>query len=279
MVGYTQSLITMNIHTEDIEVPVAGRLKAEDSALQKIEYARILDQQNILLNTSFQYVFTKLLINEISKHTDPKILDIGCGKGIGNVWQYTELVKEHSNELWGLDPDDTLPDHQNLFTNYQNTILENANLPSDYFDVVYAVYVLEHIQTPTEFFQTINRILKPGGVFVFITPNTRALIGKVSRILGYLKADGFVLKFIRPGERDPHEHYPVVARCNTRDALTKVCDSAHLSSPDLAFFEFDGAQGYFPGIFHPLFRLLMSYRRFRGNPECLDTIIGKTYKK
>ena len=39
------------------------------------------------------------------------------------------------------------------------------------FDIVVSVWVLEHLETPENVFAEVARVLKPGGHFVFLTPN------------------------------------------------------------------------------------------------------------
>jgi SAM-dependent methyltransferase len=39
------------------------------------------------------------------------------------------------------------------------------------FDLVFAIYVLEHVNDPVGFAREIHRILKPGGLFLALTPN------------------------------------------------------------------------------------------------------------
>ncbi len=41
-------------------------------------------------------------------------------------------------------------------------------------DVVLSFYALEHVRDPLEFLRTVRRLLKPGGTFYFIVPNTYA---------------------------------------------------------------------------------------------------------
>jgi 2-polyprenyl-3-methyl-5-hydroxy-6-metoxy-1,4-benzoquinol methylase len=55
--------------------------------------------------------------------------------------------------------------------------LENQNYPDNYFDVVTASEILEHVENPLEFLTEIKRILRPGGLFWGTTPNSRGISG------------------------------------------------------------------------------------------------------
>jgi SAM-dependent methyltransferase len=59
--------------------------------------------------------------------------------------------------------------------------LREANYPSDYFDVVIASEILEHLESPREELKEIFRILRPSGVFWGTTPSCQGL---ASRLLG-----------------------------------------------------------------------------------------------
>ena len=49
--------------------------------------------------------------------------------------------------------------------------VNKVNCPNEYFDVIVADYVLEHIEDTKEFFLEINRLLKPGGWLCARTPH------------------------------------------------------------------------------------------------------------
>jgi SAM-dependent methyltransferase len=46
-----------------------------------------------------------------------------------------------------------------------------SSLPSNSFDSVVAVEVLEHVEEDALFVREVHRVLKPGGVFLMTTPN------------------------------------------------------------------------------------------------------------
>ena len=60
-----------------------------------------------------------------------------------------------------------------------NGILETANLPDEFADVVLLNHVIEHLDDPLQTLREVNRILKPGGHFVIETPRYDTLMFKL----------------------------------------------------------------------------------------------------
>jgi SAM-dependent methyltransferase len=53
---------------------------------------------------------------------------------------------------------------------------------ADRFDVVFSDNVLEHLDKPLEVFREVARVLKPGGVFLFKTPNKWHYMPTIARL-------------------------------------------------------------------------------------------------
>ena len=51
-------------------------------------------------------------------------------------------------------------------------------------DLIVADFVLEHISTPTEFVNEVNRLLKPGGYFCARTPHKYNYVAIIARLVG-----------------------------------------------------------------------------------------------
>jgi SAM-dependent methyltransferase len=104
----------------------------------------------------------------VQKHLAPEsvVLDLGCGRtgGIERFWRDARLAV-------GVDPD-----HGSLSARGQGMPVmqgggEHLPFADASFDVVVSVWVLEHLETPDKVFAEVARVLKPGGHFVFLTPN------------------------------------------------------------------------------------------------------------
>jgi SAM-dependent methyltransferase len=112
---------------------------------------------------------------ELEKATAGRWLDIGAGGQIHGGWKtrpQRDLVTD-TTYLIGCD--------LGLAQLTRNPFLQGAvgadagDLPfsDSKFDLVTANMVLEHVKEPRRVFEEIFRVLRPGGHFVFVTPNKR----------------------------------------------------------------------------------------------------------
>jgi len=144
---------------------------------------------------------------------DSNVLDLGCGRGgvAEVIWRDVRLVA-------GVDPDmSSLTGHRVKGMPVVRAVAERLPFASDSFDLVVSVWVLEHIADPLEMFIEVRRVLRPGGHFIFLTPNLRNplmvmnRLGKalpalqrrlVPRVYGRDEADTFPVRYRANTERD-----------------------------------------------------------------------------
>ena len=93
------------------------------------------------------------------------------------------------------------------------------------FDVVFASWVLEHLAEPRRTFQAISRIMKPGGVFVFITPNGRHPLAQLNRSLGQMgQFQGWLVE--RFYGRAAADVFPTFYRANSQKKIVSLCQQS-----------------------------------------------------
>ena len=104
----------------------------------------------------------------VQKHLTPEsvLLDLGCGRtgGIERFWRQARIAV-------GVDPD-----LGSLVARGEGMAVlqgggEHLPFADASFDMVVSVWVLEHLETPENVFAEVWRVLRPGGHFVFLTPN------------------------------------------------------------------------------------------------------------
>jgi SAM-dependent methyltransferase len=105
------------------------------------------------------------------------LLDIGCAKG---DWLKYINKKSPGSELHGVDAFSDSVNHDAL--RFQKAFLYDAILESNYFDLVTAWAVLEHVHTPSAYFEVVSRVLKKDGKFIFLVTNSESFYGKYAYV-------------------------------------------------------------------------------------------------
>jgi 2-polyprenyl-3-methyl-5-hydroxy-6-metoxy-1,4-benzoquinol methylase len=220
-------------------------------------------------------VFARLLVDELMHRGKPtRVLDIGCGSGFSKGPEFTWAVRQHATEMWGIEPDPHVPIDPRMFDNVQRCLLEQATLPTNHFDLVYAFLVMEHVADPRAFMKAVQACLKPGGVFMFLTPNGRHYFTRIASTLHLLHLDELALRMIRPSKDVEWYHYPVTYSFNSPRQVSKVTKPLGFEEPRYLFLEDYGPRSYFPGPLKPIFWLLSLKRKLLLNPKCLLDLVG-----
>ncbi|MBZ6076255.1 class I SAM-dependent methyltransferase [Microvirga puerhi] len=121
-------------------------------------------------------------IGEMRRYMDlegKKILEVGSGCGAlvtrGRVAYGLDIsgIEPSVNEFTAtLDVGRRLLSHFNLPPNaLQDAFGEAIPFPDEHFDFVYSSNVLEHVQSPQKVISESLRVLKPGGLLLFVVPN------------------------------------------------------------------------------------------------------------
>lgn len=149
-------------------------------------------------------------------------LDIGCGRTIvpdwirGSVEFQRELISRCEIAL-GCDPVDARP-HVAGLEKYVGdcTVLPYAD---EFFNLVTANMVVEHVRDPVSFIREVRRVLAPGGKFVFHTPN----LANPAVFLARWFPSGLIRRIANKLDSRSHEDiFPAYYRMNTRRAISSL---------------------------------------------------------
>ena len=177
------------------------------------------------------------LINEKST-----VLDFGAGRGIWledkcEFRKNTRLLKNKVKVIYACDVDEAVLSNKSVD---KALILQDLklNLPNNSFDLIFADYVLEHIDNPEAFKNEINRLLKPGGWFCARTPHKYNLVSIFASLIKS-KYHKYFLKYIQPN-RFELDIFPTAYKMNTRRKLNSIftgfIDKSFIHRSDPSYF-------------------------------------------
>lgn len=152
-------------------------------------------------------------------------LDIGCGRG-----GVLEQVGDGVTYPFGVDPDGvSLVEHRLPELPRAVALADALPFKDESFDLILCSWVLEHVAEPERVFNEAARCLKPGGAFIFLTPNARAFVTLLNRILK--PAQAFLVP--RLYGRAESDTFPVVYRANTGSQIKQLAGNAKLQMEQL----------------------------------------------
>lgn len=101
----------------------------------------------------------------IPNKKDQKILDIGCGDGV-------LLSQIKAGQLYGVDLDQSSLDYAafQVKAKFIKAPAEKLPFKNNFFDVVIATEIIEHLSRPQLMLREIYRVLQPGGRAIISTP-------------------------------------------------------------------------------------------------------------
>ena len=138
----------------------------------KLEGAEIKTHSGILKKIGF--ALFRRRIAPIMKHLeltpDTTWLDVGCGAG----WALENMHEAYGIRGTGLDMSESAVEHcrQRGIDAYAGRFEEYEPRPGEAYDFVHSSHVIEHVASPLEYMRKAWDLLKPGGLCVFMTPNT-----------------------------------------------------------------------------------------------------------
>jgi SAM-dependent methyltransferase len=170
-----------------------------DARMQKRFYPDLLGRDPVARFVHYLY-----------SHLKPgqNVVDLGAGAGLKNVYS----IRGRVGRIVGIDLDPRVRINPLIDVGIVSDICSTP-CESCSFDVAFSVYVLEHIASAEQFAGEVRRILRPGGVFLALTPNRWHYVPLVSA----LTPTAFHRWLNRRRGRHEDDTFATYYRMNTRE--------------------------------------------------------------
>ena len=199
--------------------------------------------------------FRQIVLAELDESS--RVLDIGAGAGIVEEMDF----RSQTSSVHGIDPDPRVLTNPFLDSAVVG-VAESLPYPVDHFDVVVADNVLEHLDSPSDVFAEVARVLRPSGVFLFKTPNRNHYMPRLARATPH----AFHAWINRRRGRKEVDTFPTHYLANTPGQITSLAASSGLVPERIELIEGRpeylrfNVMTYLPGIAYE--RLVNSSDRF-----------------
>lgn len=138
-------------------------------------------------------------------------------------------------------------------------------LPDAKFAACVSDFVLEHVEHPAEHFREVGRVLVPGGVYCFRTPNLWHYVTLGSRLLPFAGHLALANR-LRARDETAHDPYPTFYRANSARAIRNMAKLGGLAIQHMELIEKEPSYGQaHPLLFYPM----MAYERLVNSTEKL----------
>jgi SAM-dependent methyltransferase len=190
------------------------------------------------------------------------ILDVGCGRAAPVLQKF----RGRCRRLIGIDCIDFVDEIAGVEL-YKRDLI-STGLDDESVDLIMARSVLEHVLEPEVAFKEMNRLLKPGGRFVFLTANRWDYASLVATLI----PNQFHPWIVRNTEgREEADVFPTAYRANTKSQVKRLADMSGLT---VRHFEYLGQYPNYLMFSRTLFRMGAAYEKFLARTPALHMLRG-----
>lgn len=159
---------------------------------------------------------------------ETQVLDVGAGAGEENPY----ALKGRVGRLIGIDMDPRVGKNPLLTA---GLVGDCGTLPfkDNSFDLAFSIYVLEHIERPSTLVAEMRRVLRPGGLFVALTPSKFHYVSMIAAC-----TPTWFHKWInRRRGRKEQDTFPTQYKLNSRGAIERHFGGQGFETVEFDWFE------------------------------------------
>jgi 2-polyprenyl-3-methyl-5-hydroxy-6-metoxy-1,4-benzoquinol methylase len=154
---------------------------------EKFNEKRYANHQALVSINNFytDKVYLSKILKEITKRYDNnhnnKVLELGCADG-----SFSSLLKKKGFDVYAIDISASAIEKakQTGIKAEVGNLEERINHNEDYFDIVIATEVIEHLYDTDFFLKEIKRVMKKNGHLFLSTPNLASLKNRIKLLFG-----------------------------------------------------------------------------------------------
>jgi SAM-dependent methyltransferase len=195
-------------------------------------------------------------------HPGARVLDAGCGRTLPLCHEFS-----CTGRMVGIDLESTIETDNREQPFGVRGDLRFLPFADGSFDMVVSRSVIEHLSNPEPVFREFARVLRPGGLVVFVTPNKWDYVSLFAAMTPHWFHQWIVSRACGASEDDV---FPTFYRANTPSALRKATASSGLREKQITSIAHYPAYLSFSPI---LFRLGVLYERMTLL-ECFSWLRG-----
>lgn len=158
------------------------------------------------------------------------VLEIGAGSGRNHQHHFD--LRGKVVRYVGVDPDPSVLSNPFLDESYEASA-ESLPFADDTFDLVFHNYVAEHFRSPLQCNREIARVLKPGGLLLFQTPNRFYYASLASQITPHWFHEFYLSRFA--SGRSDSEVFPTFYRLNDANSIEKQLTACGFEPPQVEY--------------------------------------------
>jgi SAM-dependent methyltransferase len=194
----------------------------------------------------------RILERSLLAHAGPNdiVLEIGCGRSAPLL----KTLRGRVGSLIGIDLVDFTIEEPDIRL-FNNDIADMKDIADGSVDFAFSRSVMEHVREIDRCYAELHRILKPGGLYVFLTPN----FWDYGSLISHFTPNRFHQRIVRYAEGRAEENtFPTFYRSNTRRSIERLAKAHDFH---VKTFDYLGQYPAYLTLSRPLFVLGSAYEK------------------